>query len=484
MDQSIVMKVTFEGTTRRLPVTRDISFVDFHQQLAERFSITAPFVTQYEDLDKDIITFDSDAELKDLFSTIEDTSKPLRISLFTLEEAKEAAKARRSASAMYADNSIPQMDNLISKVSDLVSAMESSLKGTEYVGEGCETHTPAAPATSGLRRKADTLMTDDPPCAKPYRKGVFHGLRQYISAFPSGKSGFKKHVTSVSPEVKVSFKKLVRYIKKEEDTGAIVSALKDNLPTFRKWLVSDLGDEGLPEGMSVDVIVIALHEDLLPKVGERTTSRVTSFVRTALVDEGVVAILRKLRSLGPMPWENGFTFSRIGKQGPRGFDVHHKIQCTSCGMRPIVGSRFKCTNRKNFNLCTNCHGNEQVAKEGMKFTECKYVWENVLVDVRVPPAPLKIGNRGPRVKFLHKVLTDEGYMNESMYLRQMGLFSTETQAAVKQFQQEQDLGSSAEDGVYDEITANCLENMVETRDMNIDKSIQASDQVETITVGV
>ncbi|CDF32394.1 unnamed protein product [Chondrus crispus] len=482
MDQSIILKVTFEGTIRRLPVTRDISFADFHQQLAERFSITVPFVTQYEDLDKDIITFDSDAELNDLFSTIEDTSKPLRISLLTLEEAKEAAKARRSASATDAGNSIPQMDNLICKVSDLVSAMESSLKGTESVDEGCDaTHARAAPATAGLRGMADTPMT---PCAKPYRKGLFHGLRQYISAFPSGKSGFKKHATSVSPEVKVSFKKLVRYIKKEEDTGAIVSALKDNLPTFRKWLVSDLGDQGFPEEISIHVIVTALHEDLLPKVGEHTTSRITSFVSTALVDEGVVAILRKLRSLGPMPWENGFTFSRIGKQGPRGFDVHHKIQCTSCGMRPIVGSRFKCTNRKNFNLCTNCHGNEQVAKEGMKFTECKYVWENVLVDVRVPPAPLKIGDRGPRVKFLHKVLTDAGYMNESMYLRQMGLFSTKTQAAVKQFQQEQGLGSSAEDGNYDEITANCLENMVETRDMNIETSTQASDQVEPIAVGV
>lgn len=34
--------------------------------------------------------------------------------------------------------------------------------------------------------------------------------------------------------------------------------------------------------------------------------------------------------------------------------VHHKVECDGCGVAPIVGPRFKCTVRKNFDYCSAC----------------------------------------------------------------------------------------------------------------------------------
>ena len=34
--------------------------------------------------------------------------------------------------------------------------------------------------------------------------------------------------------------------------------------------------------------------------------------------------------------------------------VHQKVVCDGCGMKPIVGVRFKCTVCPNFDYCENC----------------------------------------------------------------------------------------------------------------------------------
>ena len=36
--------------------------------------------------------------------------------------------------------------------------------------------------------------------------------------------------------------------------------------------------------------------------------------------------------------------------------IHDHVTCDECGQSPIVGSRFKCAIRKNFDLCSNCEG--------------------------------------------------------------------------------------------------------------------------------
>lgn len=39
---------------------------------------------------------------------------------------------------------------------------------------------------------------------------------------------------------------------------------------------------------------------------------------------------------------------------PEGSNVHEHVTCDECGKRPIVGVRFKCTVRDNFDLCSDC----------------------------------------------------------------------------------------------------------------------------------
>lgn len=40
--------------------------------------------------------------------------------------------------------------------------------------------------------------------------------------------------------------------------------------------------------------------------------------------------------------------------GPK--TVHHDVTCDECCMSPIVGVRYKCTNRQNYDLCESCEG--------------------------------------------------------------------------------------------------------------------------------
>jgi hypothetical protein len=73
-------------------------------------------------------------------------------------------------------------------------------------------------------------------------------------------------------------------------------------------------------------------------------------------DEEIVEALRVMRA------ENKSTFkfevevsgrSEPGNAGA-GQAVHRRVKCDGCGMKPIVGVRFKCTVRDNFDLCERC----------------------------------------------------------------------------------------------------------------------------------
>jgi hypothetical protein len=34
--------------------------------------------------------------------------------------------------------------------------------------------------------------------------------------------------------------------------------------------------------------------------------------------------------------------------------VHENVECDGCGVCPIIGARFKCSVRKDFDYCANC----------------------------------------------------------------------------------------------------------------------------------
>lgn len=270
----------------------------------------------------------------------------------------------------------------------------------------------------------DTGATEQGTESGAPRKGVFAGLRPYLRAFPSGKPGFRKSAAAVSPEVKIEFKKTVRFVVKSPDRVKIVSALKNAFPILRQWIDTELEEEGLPGPDKVQEVVKEVESSLLAEAGEEATTKVTEFMRMALGDEGVVSMLRKIRGMGPMPWEEGFKLSSMTRsRGPHGLND----------------------------------------KDGPGSKERRFAWDSIAADTSVPPAPLTVGNRGPKVKFLHKVLTDLGYMNESMYGRRMGFYGPKTKDAVLQFQREHALNDVCDDGVYDSPTAKHLCDVVEGR---------------------
>lgn len=120
----------------------------------------------------------------------------------------------------------------------------------------------------------------------------------------------------------------------------------------------------------------------------------------------------------------------------RVFTEHRGVGCDACGTMPIVGSRYVCTNIDEYDLYGACYGNDAVSKHGLQFRECRYVWEKELGDALVPPAPLRIGGRGPPVTLLQKRLTDLGFLNETLNTPAVGRYGPNTRMAVLQFQRE------------------------------------------------
>jgi len=48
--------------------------------------------------------------------------------------------------------------------------------------------------------------------------------------------------------------------------------------------------------------------------------------------------------------------------------VHDCIQCDGCGVNPIIGIRYKCSVRKNYDLCSQC---EERQGDGYAFLKLK-----------------------------------------------------------------------------------------------------------------
>lgn len=332
----------------------------------------------------------------------------------------------------------------------------------------------------------DAVMTGCGAERPAQKKGILAGLRPFLSSFPSGRIGLRKCAKSVAPELKKEFRGVVRYVSKSPNRKEIVVALKGASPILREFIEAELETEATPAPEKLQAFVSAVKDSILPKTGEDACTKICGFMDKALADEGVLDILRKGREIGPFPWEKRFHKRAMlkMKNGPRGFNVHHNSECSNCKCKPIVGSRFKCMNKAEFNLCESCHNNEAVNKAGLNFREFKYVWESIVADTNVPPAPLKAGDRGPRVKFLHKVLTDLGFMNEAMYAKRVGFYSPKTESAVQQFQHEQNMNDLCEDGIYDKATAERLEGVVTARSAQPQGSAQAVEPVKPAAVAM
>lgn len=268
----------------------------------------------------------------------------------------------------------------------------------------------------------------------------------------------KKGIWGVNKETKDEFRRLVCFMYRSKERGLVIEAIKGVAGKVWKWVNEHLDDWGVPGVATVEKLVQTVREDMDDMEGREEVSR---FLRVMLRDENIVGFLRRIRDVSGVSRERRL----CGKMAR--FDIHFGVVCVSCDAMPIVGSRFMNVSRQNFNLCADCYYKSDIAQNDMQFKECRYVWESTLPGQCVPPAELAVGDRGPRVKFLHKVLMDVNAMTEEIYPGRMGSFGENTRAALRRFQKVQGLEGRCEDGVYDTITAERLEDVVERRKVQI-----------------
>lgn len=201
---------------------------------------------------------------------------------------------------------------------------------------------------------------------------------------------------------------------------------------------------------------------------DAATEFVTTVVQDRVVLNALIDMVAGLSSASAGNASGSTTNSTFGaRQVPnnRPFSVHANVQCNGCNMAPIRGVRYRATTRDDFDLCETCYAIEERRENIDTFDALKYVWESEFGDMCVPPPPLVLGDRGVRVAFLQKLLTDLGYMNASMYRFRIGGFGPNTRAGIEQFQRERSLEIAGEPGVYDALTAAYLASVLEAQEV-------------------
>lgn len=205
----------------------------------------------------------------------------------------------------------------------------------------------------------------------------------------------------VSGEIREQFRTLssaVNVIQGDQAQQASMSSTITMFPLVGFWPIDNLGDSGVPSTEAVASLISTI-EPLLAPVEEDITRRVATLLRTALSSITFVGLLHQLPlELLDMAAEGG------SGDGVASFVMHRGVECDGCRKSPIVGSRFQCTTRSNYDLCKACMSVSSIVKTGLTFRESKFVWSASLDHAMVPLAPLSDGDSGPKVAFLQKVL--------------------------------------------------------------------------------
>lgn len=299
----------------------------------------------------------------------------------------------------------------------------------------------------------------------PFEGSPFAGMWGVLEPFQAalcGDSDVMQQLQNVSASTQAAFWEVVARVMSSGNRSALGAAIHNVVPTVRTWMTSELGDTGALAEENVNSLATALQTQMEPVLGQALTEQIVTFVRTALTDEVIVGLLRRVTGV----------FSRLESDGEEsgwrqasrsGFDVHRNIECDSCGTGPIVGSRFRCLNRADYDLCSACMASETVDKTGLDFKECKYIWEALDEVANTPPPPLSPGDQSVNVAFLQKLLTDLGYLDASAYRRRVGLYGPRTRDAVSTFQREHGLENVVSSGSYDATTAASLSSIIESQ---------------------
>lgn len=142
-----------------------------------------------------------------------------------------------------------------------------------------------------------------------------------------------------------------------------------------------------------------------------------------------------------------------GVGAEQSFRLHFGVRCGHCHMTPIAGARYRCTSCE-VSLCEGCRRAGARCADRHTYTVFEHPWEAAdeyrlaepLSDgFRAPPAPLSLGDRGPRVMHLHFVLYTLGYLLTRAPGFRVDAYTLATCDAVARFQDDAPAAKPASD---------------------------------------
>lgn len=282
----------------------------------------------------------------------------------------------------------------------------------------------------------------------------------------------QREMHNVTPATRRALQDLMAYVFRTGQQFAAMSAVREVYPAAREWLRSGLGEAGALALAAVERLIAILRPVVEARLGEGGVEAVIGFIRVALGDGAVVAMLRNLANVDiPEDGEEndvdievdlGRMFGMGGGGRATAFDTHVGIECDGCGTAPIVGCRYKSKARRNYDLCATCFNDPTKKNEGEDFNNYAFPWEAFAEAAVVPPTPLGSGDRSVHVAHLQRILVQLGYMTPAMVSHAVGNFGPRTENALERFQREYGLDASVQIGVYDEVTRGALFSIVDS----------------------
>lgn len=136
------------------------------------------------------------------------------------------------------------------------------------------------------------------------------------------------------------------------------------------------------------------------------------------------------------------------------FCTHYGYSCAGCDLKPIEGSRYECKTCSSYmavSLCSSCRRSGVHLTDDCRLFVYDHPWEADQEYIaaandrssrdllKVPRAPLSLGDTGPRVVHLHYVLYKMGYLDLRNKSLTIGVYCNETQRSIYRFQEDHQL---------------------------------------------
>eukprot|EP00183_Erythrolobus_madagascarensis_P002537 CAMPEP_0185849518 /NCGR_PEP_ID=MMETSP1354-20130828/4000_1 /TAXON_ID=708628 /ORGANISM="Erythrolobus madagascarensis, Strain CCMP3276" /LENGTH=595 /DNA_ID=CAMNT_0028550065 /DNA_START=13 /DNA_END=1800 /DNA_ORIENTATION=- len=220
-----------------------------------------------------------------------------------------------------------------------------------------------------------------------------------MSVFAAGEI---EKVMGVGPEMVQPVMQLMNELQKKEAANRAANAAPSSSTTPPQTPFASL-DEAVVDEILMDPLMSKL---MAAGVSDANVDKIMTAVRALLKEECVLRV---------MPWVAKKARAMSAEPGT----VHFNVACDSCGQQPLVGVRYKCGRRTDYDLCGTCfdafdqekHGEGMYTKDD--FFVIEHPWDPKQPGEEpklVPDAPLSPGDMGPEVMHLKSVLVELGFL--------------------------------------------------------------------------